>query len=134
MSITREPPIPPTREIPSTREQLTTQPFPAQFPPAQFPASAPILAPTSVTPRHTARHCSAPNRLGYDGQQGRGYIVEPSAWLFLECGLLPSPLALKAKSSDPDTLSYDNAMTDTPQNVLKWMKAARKKIKILKKN
>jgi hypothetical protein len=93
-----------------------------------------MLPPTSVTPHRSTRQRSAQNRLGYDGHQGRRYIVEPSAWHFPECGLLPPPLALKATPSDPDTLSYDKAMADTSQNVLKWMEAARKGIASLEKN
>ena len=116
----REPPLSPTRE-----PLRTSPPTPPR----------PNAAPTrNHTPRRSTRQRNAPSRLGYDGQQGRGYIVEPSAWIFPECGLLPPPLALKASPSDPDTLSYDEAMADTPSNVLKWMEAALKEVISLEKN
>ena len=75
----------------------------------------------------------APVRLGYDGKQGHGYIAEPSAWIFEENGIVLSPTAFKATASDPDTLTFDQAMADTA-NVTKWMEAAQKEIFSLEKN
>ena len=121
MSSMREPPMPETRE-----------PSPKPAPPPS--PKQPSPAPKSHSPRRSGRNRSAPNRLGYDGKQGAGYFVEPSAWIFPECGLLPPPLALKVAPSDPDTLSYEAAMSDTPQNVVRWMEAAAKEIASLEKN
>jgi Reverse transcriptase (RNA-dependent DNA polymerase) len=59
--------------------------------------------------------------------------VDPSAWIFQECGFHGPPLAFKASNSDPDTLSYDEAMSDEP-NLSKWMAAAAKEIASLEKN
>ena len=44
------------------------------------------------------------------------------------------PSVYIATASDPDTLSYDAAMSDTPSNVVKWMEAAQKEISSLEKN
>ena len=43
---------------------------------------------------------------------------------------------MKATVSDPDTLSYEAAMTELylPENIIKWRKAARKEIASLEKN
>jgi len=121
MSPMREPPMLETRE---------PSPKPAPPPSPKLPSPAP----KPHSPRRSTRNRSAPTRLGYDGKQGSGYFVEPSAWIFPECGLLPPPLALKVTPSDPDTLSFDAAMSDTPQNVSKWMEAAAKEIASLEKN
>jgi Reverse transcriptase (RNA-dependent DNA polymerase) len=132
---TREPMLPTREQVPmtQTREQV------AQPPPPPAPAAAPPprvvpAAPQHSSPRRSTRQRTAPTRLGYDDQQGRGYFVEPSAWIFPECGLLPPPLALKVTPSDPDTLTYDAAMSDTPDNVIKWSESAAKEITSLEKN
>jgi hypothetical protein len=57
----------------------------------------------------------------------------PSAWVFAEFGLPSPPLALKVSPSDPDTLSYDKAMSDST-NLDKWMVAAAAEIASLEKN
>ena len=111
-----------------TREPLTAPPSrPAPIPP---PPSTSI----SHTPRRSGRQRQAPSRLGYDGKQGAGYYIEPSAWIFAEFGLPSPPLALKKVSpSDPDTLSYKEAMSDT-SNLDRWMAAAAVEIVSLEKN
>ena len=48
-------------------------------------------------------------------------------------GLLPPPYAYKAAISDPDTLTYDQAMADTA-NVSAWRSAAAKEIVSLERN
>ncbi|KAI2510753.1 hypothetical protein MHU86_3701 [Fragilaria crotonensis] len=53
--------------------------------------------------------------------------------LDLQEWFLGPPLALKASLSDPDTLTYDEAMSDEP-NLSKWMAAAAKEIASLEKN
>ena len=120
MSSAREPS---SNDMSSTREQPSASASPIR-PPARLPA-----------PRHTPRRSScqrkeAPFCLGYNGQQGAGYCVDPSAWIFQECGFQGPPLAFKAFLSDPATLSYDEAMSDEP-NLSKWMTAAAKEIKSL---
>ena len=42
------------------------------------------------------------------------------------------PTAYTAATSDPDTRSYDAAMSDTPSHVIKWMEAAQKEISVEK--
>ena len=86
-----------------------------------------------MNPRRSSRQRIAPTRLGYDGNQGAGYFVKPSAWIFPECGLRPPPLAYKPTPSDPDTLSYDEAMSDV-EHLDKWMQAAAAEIESLEKN
>ena len=116
-------PIPLPAPTSSTREHSTALPMsltrepPQSFapPPTQAPnppsrSSNATAAPILHSPRRSSCQRSAPNRLGYNGQQGRGYLGEPSAWLFPECGLLPPPLAYKASVSDPDSLSYDEGI------------------------
>lgn len=130
------PPAPPT-PMPQTREHTppTREPIaqPHQPPTPQVAAPAPS-PPKPQQPRRSTRQRTAPSRLGYDGLQGRGYFADPQAWLFQECGLPSPPLVLKATPSDPDTLSYDEAMSDTASNVVKWMEAAAKEIMSLEKN
>ena len=132
---------PPPAPISQTREHSSAQPpLAANLPQAPPERTAPvppraIPSPQPIhSPRRSTRQRNAPSRLGYDGQQGRGYLVEPSAWLFPECGLMPPPLAMKATVSDPDTLSYEAAMADSPENIIKWREAARKEIASLEKN
>ena len=67
----------------------------------------------------------APARLGYDGREPYGYHAASFAWIFEENGLSITPTAFKASASDPDTLSFKQAMADT-DNVTTWMGAAAK--------
>ena len=60
-------------------------------------------------------------------------VHHPQAWVFPICGLLPPPLVFKATPSDPDTLTFDEAMRDV-NNIAKWMGAASKEISSLEKN
>ena len=89
--------------------------------------------PSNPVLRRSSRIKTAPTRLGYDGTQELGYLAHTPAWLFIENGLLPPPLALKVSPSDPDTLSFDEAMSDI-QNVDKWYAAAAAEIQSLEKN
>ena len=138
-------PSPSTAPTPQTREHfahqppMTPQPSPIALSPSPSPAvtaqaPSPAPAPPIVhQPRRSTRQRIAPTRLGYDGNQGRGYVANPYAWIFTENGLLPPPIANKATPSDPDTLTYDEAMSDV-DNVDKWMEAAAKEIASLEKN
>ena len=137
-------PSPSTAPTPQTREHFAQPPMTPQPPPiAPTPSPSPAItaqapspspAPPIVhQPRRSTRQRIAPTRLGYDGNQGRGYVANPYAWIFTENGLLPPPIANKATPSDPDTLTYDEAMSDV-DNVDKWMEAAAKEIASLEKN
>ena len=95
--------------------------------------------PVKHEPRRSTRNRSAPLRLGYDGQQGHGYNAELNGisleWLYnevAECPL-PPPTSYKASASDPDTLSFIEAMNDV-ENFEKWMNAANDEIQSLEKN
>ncbi|KAI2505861.1 hypothetical protein MHU86_8557 [Fragilaria crotonensis] len=89
--------------------------------------------PPPTSPRRSNRIRAAPQRLGYDNTQGHGYFASPSAWIFEENGIILSPTAFKAAASDPDTLSFDQAMADI-EHVTKWMEAAAKEVASLEKN
>ena len=95
--------------------------------------------PVKHEPRRSTRNRSAPVRLRYDGQQGHGYNAEFDGtsleWLYNEVAecLSPSPSSYKASVSDPDTLSFNEAMSDR-DNVEKWLKAAHDEIQSLQKN
>jgi GAG-pre-integrase domain len=137
-SSTREQTAPPNRPSPSPipiAPVAAAPPPPTQAPsiPSE-PRPTPPSHPTFPSQRRSTRQRTAPSRLGYDGDQGRGYFAQPSAWIFPECGLLPPPLVYKATPSDPDTLTYDAAMSDKPMDVVKWLEAAAKEIASLEKN
>ena len=93
----------------------------------------PTSPPPPTSPRRSNRIRAAPQRLGYDNTQGHGYFASPSAWIFEENGIILSPTAFKAAASDPDTLSFDQAMADI-EHVTKWMEAAAKEVASLEKN
>jgi hypothetical protein len=95
--------------------------------------------PVKHVPRRSTRNRSAPLRLGYDGQQGHGYNAELDGtsleWLYnkvAEC-LSPPPSSYKASVSDPDTLSFNEVMSDR-DNIEKWLNAANDEIQSLQKN
>ncbi len=95
--------------------------------------------PVKHVPRRSTRIRSAPLRLGNDGQQGHGYIAELDGtsleWLYNEVAECPSPPASSytASVSNPDTLSFNEAMNDR-NNIDKWMKAANNEIQSMQKN
>ena len=121
----REPPpiLPPVAPAVAPAPSVPLPPPPVPLPPQ--PAAAPL--------RRSTRTRHAPLRLGYDGTQGLGYLADKQAWLFIENGLLSPPLLLKASPSDPDVLSFDEAMSET-ENLDKWLAAAAKEIQSLEKN
>ena len=138
-----QPPLPPPIPMSSTREPSSligmsstrehpSIPSPIRPPTMMIPTAAQRPAIAHSTRRSTCQR-NAPTRLGYYGKKGAGYFVDPSAWIFQECGFRGPPLAFKASLSDPDTLSYDEAMADEP-NLSKWMAAATKEIASLGKN
>ncbi|KAI2511912.1 hypothetical protein MHU86_2428 [Fragilaria crotonensis] len=117
MSETRESPVPDNA-------------FALDSPRDEQPVKSP---PPPTSPRRSNRIRAAPQRLGYDNTQGHGYFASPSAWIFEENGIILSPTAFKAAASDPDTLSFDQAMADI-EHVTKWMEAAAKEVASLEKN
>ena len=135
-SSTREQ-VPSPHKSPSANQPESIQVPPSASlptPPASVPSPVPVNRPSLVSPiRRSTRQRNAPSRLGFESDQGRGYIAEPSAWIFAENGLLPPPYAYKAAISDPDTLTYDQAMADTA-NASAWRSAAAKEIVSLERN
>ena len=159
----REPTPSPTQ--PPTAYQPTEAPAPVQLfrntpepPPRQEPVVVQVprelettIVPERTTPtvnlppRRSTRIRAAPKRLGYDGQQGRGYLADVGnfpalEWLMHEATEIPhfgdhdiTPSAFKANASDPDTLSFAEAMADV-ENIDLWMRAADAEIKSLEKN
>jgi Reverse transcriptase (RNA-dependent DNA polymerase) len=90
--------------------------------------------------RRSNRQRNAPNRLGYDGEQGRGYFANLDYLDFhwhnyeaSEDAPTTMPYSYKASVSDPDTLSFDEAMRDV-EDVAKWFEAAGVEISALEKN
>ena len=84
-----------------TRETLVPSNSFAQ--PAKSP-TPPTSPPPPTLPRRSSRIRAAPQRLGY--------FAALSAWIFEKNGIFLSPTAFKAAASDPDTLSFDQAMAD----------------------
>ncbi|KAI2508241.1 hypothetical protein MHU86_6170 [Fragilaria crotonensis] len=90
------------------------------------------------SPRRSTRTRKAPDRLGYDGQQGRGYLFTMDDiifdWLLTEAIEDSSAMsqANKASVSDPDTLTFEEAMSDV-ENIQNWLRAAEAEIKSLEK-
>ena len=153
----QSPPLPPVPPTPPSPVQL----FRPQTP-APAPTRAPAPAPTPIRPieqqgrevvrqrrlseqvirqpRRSTRVRNAPDRLGYDGQQGRGYLAEVNLlWLINElgdCEIHYSPsteYAYKATTNDPDTLSFDEVLRDG-EFVDRWLKSAQVEISALEKN
>ena len=141
----RQPVFSPVREqtpIFETRERLQVSSPVPPTPKANLPSPAPVPAPVPAPPqppRRSGRQRAAPARLGYDGREPYGYHAAPFAWepfacIFEENSVLSiTPTAFKASASDPDTLSFEQAMADT-DNVTKWMEAAAKEVASLEKN
>jgi Reverse transcriptase (RNA-dependent DNA polymerase) len=167
-----------TEELTLPKNNLSTNPFysldPEPSPPDPFfePQQSPSRRqvpfqeatqepePQSFAPipqRRSFRARKPPQRLGYDGSQGKGYLsasmAPPESWNWLMCEFgantskssinrnptylnpnQPLTLALKASPTDPDTLSFDEAMAEEPEQVKEWLKAASAEIASLEKN
>ena len=81
----------------------------------------------------TNTNVTAPQRYGYEGDQGRGYTLPVAFgytmrvdWDWTDI----NPLFFKAAASDPDTLTFEQAIADV-EHVDKWKEAAEKEIKSL---
>ena len=154
VSSTREPaPVSPTREP-------VTRPLPAPVSVPREPVSSPrepvvsdsqreMTPVTAQAPRRSARVRASPDRFGYDGTQGSGYAVtlqddtdnpgslfydgHPAAYT---CAFtwfdFTHPAVFAASSKDPDTLTYDEAMSDP--DVIEWRKSANLEIRSLEEH
>ena len=131
-SVPRQPLFSPKQSQPSpvseTREQLPV----AHQEPAELP-NVPTSPPPPKSPRRSNRQRAVPQRFGYDNSQPYGYSYAPCDWDFGQTDIDFHPTAFTAATTDPDTLSFDQAMADTA-NVTKWMEAAAKEISSLEKN
>ncbi|GKY94961.1 hypothetical protein MPSEU_000460700 [Mayamaea pseudoterrestris] len=145
----REPtPLPTQTEFP--RETQTTASAPSSSPlPSALRRSGRLagLQPQDApAPRRSTRQVGwSSARYGYEGDQGFGYsavnasaspLKPPSfadaahfAGLFASLRI-PAPAVYKAAATDPDTLSYEQAMADQP-HVSKWLEAAAEEIRVL---
>jgi hypothetical protein len=74
--------------------------------------------------RRSTRNTKAPQRHGYDGNQSHGYCAVTN---FDASTISFIPAAHVASNSDPDTLSYDEAMSDL-DNKVEWQKSAVKEV------
>ena len=99
------------------------------------PRPAPVNEPRSrmATESSTRTSVAAPQRYGYDGDQGRGCTLPVAfgynttvEWDWSNI----NPMFFKAAATDPDTLSFDQALADV-EHLDKWKEAAEKEIKSL---
>jgi hypothetical protein len=139
-------PQPPT---PAQLFQSPLRPVPPDVsPPASNETNAKIETVTKQAPDKQQEHSSrrstrarkAPNCLGYDEQQGRGYLLTMDDIIFdwllteaIEDSSAMSQANKQASVSDPDTLSFEEAMSDV-ENIQNWKRAAEAEIKLLEKN
>ena len=91
----------------------------------EVPDSLPALRTRSSTASLPQRV----TRFGYDGSQGFGYMAVPSILptLLLDSGCSTSAAAYKASLSDPDTMTYEQAMADVA-HIDEWKKAMQAEI------
>jgi Reverse transcriptase (RNA-dependent DNA polymerase) len=80
--------------------------------------------------RRSSRAHAPPNRFGYNGTQRAGYIANfaPLCAAFR----IPAPEIYRAVASDPDLLTFDQAMKDHP-NVQRWLEAADLQVRTLER-
>ena len=146
---------PPSTEFPRANDQddePEAAPSPPSTPPSILRRSTRLVPDTdpapeprpSTEPRRSGRRVGwSKPRLGYDGSQSFGYSAtavptfsRPAYALTAHFSSLftalriKAPAVYKAAASDPDTLSYDQAMADHP-HVQKWLEAAAEEIRVL---
>jgi len=115
----------PQREKATTTSPPKQATSPLPVPPPKSPvAAAPKSQPIASIPRRSGRDRKPPNRLGYDGNQTHGYM---SSINFDASEITFVPSAHVASNSDPDTLSYDEAMADLAHKV-DWQKSAVREV------
>ncbi|KAI2488975.1 hypothetical protein MHU86_25627 [Fragilaria crotonensis] len=149
---TTQSPFPLPQHLQETQPPTPTQLFQSPLRPAPPDVSTPVSIETNdeieaVTrqapneqqrhsPRRSTRTRKAPDRLGYDGRQGRGYLFTMDDiifdWLLTEAIEDSSAMlqANKASVSDPDTLSFKEAMSDV-ENIQNWMKSCRSRNQVV---
>ena len=118
----------PMREISQPRERLNVQQSSSRRERSVEPSAPSVQSPNI---RRSSRQRVIPKRHGYDGTQGYGYTVmdvEPA----FEPGLT-SPAFCKAAASDPDTLTFDQAMDDTEYRE-QWKEAMKNEVEQLEQH
>jgi len=86
--------------------------------------------PTPKHPRRSTRLRKPPTHLSPGG-----YMTSPKIYnASFEQRELNDPTCFKATASDPDTLSFDEAMSEDQQSVEKWKHAAKLEIESLEQN
>jgi len=108
-------PEPTVASLPSAEVCPTaSDPVEIQATPPTTPA-APLAPPAAVLSSvvcHSSRVTTVPSRLGYDRNQGHGYLAfDPHAIMIYLANNIPAPSAFKV-NADPDTLTYNEAMAD----------------------
>lgn len=148
------PPTSPTNVSPAPSQSNTSHPLPSA-PPLPLdanndnddswqtvgrnnkptPSSMPLTIPNDINLRRSTRHRAKPKRLNIDNNKGNKYYTAMQlaihfANMFTPTGELPSePIIMKASKSksNPDILSFDEAMTDGDR-VPQWMESMQKEI------
>jgi hypothetical protein len=130
----QQPPTAPQREKPPTTPASTVS---HQQRTTRSKAKSPQtkLQPVSDVPRRSSRTTKGTftsARHGYDGDQGHGYLActAAQARLFPEFVSEPTPYSYKAKSSDPNTLTYEQALLDSEHSE-EWRASMIKEIREL---
>lgn len=107
------PAAPPSPEVPTPRVEPVEQPLTPPMP--ELRRSSRSNKGVRSQPRH-----------GYDGSQGSGYTAFHETPHGYHAYIEPDPVACKASKSDPDILSYDEAM-NSPDRA-HWIKAMHAEI------
>lgn len=116
---------PPTPRAPPTTVAASPRPSRARTPAA---TRAPLVQDEQL--RRSSRTRAPPNRFGYDGSQRSGYIASFAP--FYAALRIPAPEIYRAVASNPDLLSFDQAMRDLP-NVMRWVEAADLEVRTLER-
>jgi outer membrane biosynthesis protein TonB len=122
---TPTPTLPPTPRAPATPIAPSPRPSRERTPAA---TRAPLVQDEQL--RRSSRPRASPNRFGYDGTQRAGYIAN-FAPLYAALRI-PAPEIYRAVASDPDLLTFDQAMKDHP-NVQRWLAAADLEVRTLER-
>jgi hypothetical protein len=113
---TPTPTLPPTPWAPATPVAPSPRPLRERTPAT---TRAPLVQDEQL--RRSSRARAPPDRFGYDGTQRAGYIA--SFALLYAALRIPAPEIYRAVASDPDLLTFDQAMKDHP-NLQRWLEVA----------
>mgnify|MGYP000681102589 CR=1 FL=1 len=91
--------------------------------------TAPSPQPSALTRRSSRRQRTAPQRYGYDGSQGFGYLSHFAAMHDFSSPFESGTHAYSAARRDPDTLTFEQAMSSPERE--QWIQAAEEEIRAL---